>query len=105
MEQSMPNVGSQMGQGSGSVVMNQSVTGSGVGSAGLGMASGSGNMMSAPGITQQSGSVNTMKMENSSGMNIPLIQQHNAQKTIYKYVRIWEVGFVMLTSFWRNFKL
>ncbi|XP_078153645.1 mediator of RNA polymerase II transcription subunit 25-like isoform X5 [Carex rostrata] len=88
MGQSMPNVGPQMGQGSGSMVMNPSVMGGGIGSAGPGMASGPG-MMPTPGMTQQPGGVNSMGMANNSGMNMPLTTQHNAASQS-KYVKIWE---------------
>ncbi|KAJ4757046.1 Mediator of RNA polymerase II transcription subunit 25 [Rhynchospora pubera] len=90
MGQSMPKVGSQTGQGSGSMVMNQPVMGGGIGSTGPGMASGPSNMMPTPGMTQQSGGVNTMGMGNNSGMNMPLTQQQNAQQSQSKYVKIWE---------------
>jgi hypothetical protein len=95
MGQSMPNVGSQMGQGSGNMVMNQSSMGGGIGSAGPGMASGPGNMMPTPGMTQQPGGVNTMAMGSNSGMNMPLTQQQNAQQSQSKYVKIWEVRNVL----------
>lgn len=94
----MPNVGSQMGPGSGSMVMNQAVMGGGIGSAGPGMASGPGNMMPTPGMSQQPGGVNTMGMGSNSGMNMPLTQHQNAQQSQSKYVKIWEVGFVILPS-------
>lgn len=80
----MPNVGSQMGQGSGSMVMNPSV-----------MASGPG-MMPTPGMAQQPGGVNSMGMASNSGMNMPLTTQHNAASQS-KYVKIWEVSFVIIT--------
>ncbi|XP_078153650.1 mediator of RNA polymerase II transcription subunit 25-like [Carex rostrata] len=83
MGQSMRNVGSQMGQCSRSMVMNQPVIGGGIGS-------GPGSVMPTPGMTQQSGGVNPMGMGSNSGMNMPLPQQHNAQGSQSKYVRIWE---------------